>query len=293
MKNIVEKYRIQPFYPCGLKIPADQVFASERNLGLSLMGALTGMPTESLQLNTAEISIGLGCFGLISLNHAGYDDGCEIEYLDENDGWSLLSCIGYELYGDSRGKAQKVCASFPILTLSICPGKLLKKSRECYYAVQFFGPYRLLRRLKSGNQWLEGPFSHNELDLDNYLEGDMEPRDAILSPPEEEFELYWDAKDPKAKFQILLNMITTFASTLSAKLLYHGHVGLSFWNTPSADALGELDWFRDRKLAPKWKPSKREVEKYLKASKLKKRDLAPEARKLFWPPKKRKEGVAS
>ena len=94
-------------------------------------------------------------------------------------------------------------------------------------------------------------------------------------------------------FQILLNMITTFASTLSAKLLYHGHVGLSFWNTPSADALGELDWFRDRKLALKWKPSKREVEKYLKASKLKKRDLAPEARKLFWPPKKRKEGVAS
>ncbi len=289
MKNIVEKYRMQPFYPCGLKIPADQVFASERNLGLSLMGALTGMPTESLQLNTAEISIGLGCFGLISLNHAGYDDGCEIEYLDENDGWSLLSCIGYELYGDSRGKAQKVYARFPILTLSISPEGLLKKSRNCFEAVQFFGPYRLLRKLRSSNLRLEGPFGHDELDLDNYLEGNMEPRDAILSPSEEEFELYWDAKDPKAKFQILLNMITTFASTLSAKLLYHGRVELSFWNTPSADALGELDWFSDRKLAQKWKPSKREVEKYLNASKLKKCDLAPEARKLFRPTEKRKK----
>lgn len=288
MKNIVNKYRMQTFYPCGLKIPADQVFASARNLGLTLMGALTGMPTESLELNTTEISIGLGCFGLIGLNCPDYDAGGEIELLDENDGWTLFSCVNYKLYGHASEEDQNAYASFPFMTLNISPKELLDKSRNCFGAVQFHGPYRLLRKLRSSALRLEGPFSHNELDLDNYIEGNVEPKDAILTPPEEEFELYWDEKDPGAKFQILLNMITLFASTLSAKLLSEGRVELSCLTLPSIDARSELSWFSDGKLAPKWKPTKEQVEKYLKSSKLKKRDIDPEVRKLFWPNKKRK-----
>ena len=293
MKNIVNKYRMQTFYPCGLKISGEQIFASARNLGLSLMGALTGMPTESIEINTTEISIGLGCFGLIGLNCPEYDVGDEIELLDENDGWTLLSSVRYTLYGGIYMEGQKAYASFPFMTLSISPKGLLDKSGDCFDAVQFYGPCRLLRKLRSSNLRFEGPFNHNELDLDNYLEGNMEPKDAILTPPEEEFELYWEEKDPKVKFQILLNMITTFASTLSAKLLSQGHVDLSCLTLPSIDARRELSWFSDGKLAPRWKPTKEQVEKYMKTSKLTNRDIVPEVRKLFWPNKKRKRGGVS
>ena len=98
MKNIINNSRMQSFYPCGLEIPQDKIFASARNLGLSLMSALTSMPTECLQLNRSEISIGLGCFGLVGLNCADYHDGDEIEFLDEDTDWGLSSTIRYKLY---------------------------------------------------------------------------------------------------------------------------------------------------------------------------------------------------
>ena len=285
MKNIINNYRMQPFYPCGLEIPQDKIFASARNLGLSLMSALTGMPTECLQLNRSEISIGLGCFGLIGLNCADYHDGDEIEFLDEDTDWELSSTIRYKLY-DSLFEEQKPIAFFGFLNFSISPEGLLDKSRDDFGAIQFFGPYRLLKKLRSNGLRLEGQFKHNWLDLGNYLEGGMEPNDAILTPPEAEFELYWDEEDPQEKFRILLNMITTFASTLSAKLMYRGHVELSSIHLPSVDAMSEIGWFRDGKLPPMWKPTMEQVKREMKASKLKKSDIDPEVRKLLWPRKK-------
>ena len=285
MKNIINNYRMQPFYPCGLQIPQDKIFASARNLGLSLMSALTGTPTEYLQLNRAEISIGLGCFGLIGLNCTDYNQGDNIEFIDEDTDWGLTSLISYELYNNAFSHNTTV-ATFDFLSFSITPEDLVCKERGCISSVQLFGPSRLLRKLKSDRLRMSGPFAPSELDIEHYLEYGQEPNDAILTPSEEEFELYWDAKDPQEKFRILLNMVTTFASTVSAKLMNHGYVRLSCLHLPSDDAMSEIGWFRDGKLPPMWKPTMEQVKREMKASKLKKSDIDPEVRKLLWPRKK-------
>ena len=298
MKNIISNRRREIFYPCGLEIPQDQIFASARNLALSLMSALTGTPTEYLLINKAEISIGLGCFSLIGLNgpdHIEGDEENDIEFIDEDyedsADWGLSSIIRYKLLGNSIGNIisdrRKAVASFDIMALNISPDGLLDKSNDDLSAVQFFGPYRLLKKLRSNSLRLDGPLTHCRLvELENYLEDGFEPNDAILTPPEEEFELYWDADDPQEKFRILLNMITTFASTLSAKLMECGHVAPSSIHIPSVEAMREIDdWFSDGKIAPKWKPTMEQVKKAMKARNLKKRDIHPEVRKLLWPRK--------
>ncbi len=282
MENIIGKRRRTTFYPCGLTIPEERIFDSARNLGLSLMAALTGIPTEDVQLNRSEISIGLGCFGLVGINCADYNEGDDVSLVDETTDWSLLSTIRYTLNDKGLGFGEDI-AVFGNMFLNIIPEGLLSKEHDDLGAIQFFGPSRLLRRLHSSSTNYESGLGMAKLDIGNYLEGGLEPNDAILTPSEDEYELFWDEENPSDKFRMLLNMITSFASTLSMKLMYHGTVGLATVFTPSFAAQDEMDWLPNGKIAPAWKPSMKDVAQYIKETNLKKKDIDPKVRKILWP----------
>ena len=278
------------FYPCGLKISDNEIFASARNLGLSLMGALTGNATEDVQINRAEISIGLGCFGLVGINSADYKDGADyidhksIEMLDENEGWGLCSSIRYNLLDGQMGEG-KIIAEFQMLNLNISPSRLLHFDEDDFGAIQLFGPARLLRKLKSGNMRFEMCKEMRKIELGNYLEGGWEPSDGLLTPSEEEYELFLDEDEPQKKFRILLNMITSFASTLSAKLMYYGQVMPSFMHMPSDGAFAELGWFRDGKIKPAWRPTVKEAEAMMKRFSIPMEEVDPSVKEILWPVK--------
>ena len=283
MKNTIaiNKNRVAAFYPCGLRIPQDQIFASARNLGLSLMGALTGIPTEYLQINRSEISIGLGCFGLVYISCLTYEEGCSVEALDEDDSWLLTSNIGYELY-DNHACTGDPFATFDMLFLNISPEQLLRGNGDNFDAIQLFGPSRLLRKLKSDDNHLEVCRNLEMNEILNWLDGD-EINNAILTPSREEFDLYYNTADPQERFRVLLNMITTFVSTLSVKLTYWGHVRASSIGLLSNDAQKEVDWFKDKRMGPKWKPPMSMIKKCMKEYDIKETEVCSEIRRLIWP----------
>lgn len=281
MKNI-NKNGHAAFYPCGLTIESDRIFASARNLGLSLMGALTGNPTETVEINRADISVGLGCFGLVGINCADYQDGDCLDDLDVDSDWSISSCIRYKLFDDRM--TRNIIAEFPMLILNIFPDELLRGDRSVFSAIQLFGPDRLLRKIRPEDCRFEPCCEeHNSLDVGNYIEGLFEPNDAILTPSEMEFDLYWDEDNPAKKFRILLNMITTFASVLSFKLMGHGLVDLSYLHGLSSSAKREFYWLDDGRIGPAWRPTLEEMKEFIKVSNLPKSEVHPEVRKLLWP----------
>ena len=266
-----------PFYPCGLQIPTNAIFDSERNLGLSLMSALTGIPTECLEFNKTEISIGLGCFGLIGISAGEGDEDCKtpVEEYDETRGWDLLSVVSYTLGEDNVFDVH----------LNILPDRLLLKDRGAIDGVQLFGPHRLLRRLRSADMGYIPLKNAGDEGIWRFLVGVQEANDTVITPSEEEFELYWDVEEPGEKFRILLNMITAFASTLSAKLMQYGHVESSTIFQSSEAVRRELHWLRGGNIPSRRTPPVAAVEKYMKKIRMKKSDVCQEARKLLWPRK--------
>ena len=291
MKNIVRRKRDTAFFPVGFEIPEDEIFESPRNLAFALMSALTGNPIECLHVNGTEMTIGLGCFSRIGMMFPDQVEGNDIETMTEmaecvgrNDSWWLNTTIRYDLYADSS-MSEKV-ATFPYLCFNIAPRLLLKDDSECFDGIQFFGPQRLIKALKSEDWRLYADECPALMDLCNYLEAGLEPCDAILSPSEEEYELYLATKDPEDKFRVLLNMITTFASTLSAKLMSMGHVKLVSLGVEPEEAFNEINWLGKHGIGPKWKPTMKQVKWAMKEMRLKKSDMDPEIVKLLWPSKK-------
>lgn len=285
MKNKNNKSRNPVFIPYGLEIPKSEIFDSVRNLGVAIVGALTGTPPEDVKINAANISIGLGCFSLIGVAISDEYEGPESIDLCDFDDCHIYSSVRYSVNLDTKNIFLSKKYEEPVvLTFHIYPESLLNGEVS---GVNIFGPKRILSYLKSDemNLIVEGRVSM--VDLDNYLEGGLEPVDGMLTPSADELELIMHENDPEKRFGMLMNMITTFASMISAKMIHSGFVRPAALLSYSEEARTELiDNCAKKRIGKPWKPSKKLVEDGMKYFNLKKRDLDPSVRKLFWPKKK-------
>lgn len=282
MNNINNKRREAAFYPCGLEIPKDKIFDSPRNLGLSLMAALTGIPTEDLEINRGYVAIGLGCIGLIGINHGWYERGDDVAELDENDDWGLLGAINFELDDEVAWFTSIKHKKFPTMFFNINPSGLLESKGAETGSVQLFGSARLLKRLKTPeNRFEDYSGSHS---VERFLDDDesIEENDSILTPSEFEFDLYREEQDPEKKFRILLNMITSFASTVSMRLLYWGRIRLTCIYSTSGAVNEDLMWGKNG-VDDVWIPTQEEVLRYLEQKGKTIDDIPAERRNLIWP----------
>lgn len=287
MKNLTKKYVEPIFKPCGLSIDDKDVFKTSRNLAVALAGALTGEPTENVRVNACTYSIGLGVFSMLSFS-GGQDFDEDWEYLTEDDSdWSLNAAIRYSLMKPEAHlnfSEKNIEAMFSLICFNVNPADLFANDDSVYQAVQLFAPHRLLKQLKSTDMEIY-KFEHNMIELGNCLECGIEGSDAILTPSRMEFDLYREEKDPVRKFRILLNMITNFASKLSAKLMHVGIVEQTFICSPVDDMFDELHW-HSKPLDKRWVPTAAMATAWMKKYNMKKSQLDPEIRKLIWPKKK-------
>lgn len=285
MKNLTKKYVEPIFKPCGLSIADEDFFKSARNLGVALAGALTGEPTENVRINACTYSIGLGAFSMLSFSADKEADDDTLE--DEDTYWNLNSTIRYTLMKHDAHlcfSEKNVEARFDMLNLNIDPRGLLSEDDCLYESIQLFAPHRLLKQLKSADMEIY-KVDHNVIGLGNCLECGIEESDAILTPSRMEFDLYCEEKDLVRKFRILLNMITNFASKLSAKLMHIGIVEQTFICSPVDDMFDELHW-HSKPLDKRWVPTAEMATAWMKKYNMKKSQLDPEIRKLIWPKKK-------
>lgn len=265
------------FYPCGLEIPESEIFKSPRNLGISLMGALSGVPSEDVEINRTAMSIGLGCFGLVSVNNAWYEDNDDFDIIDDEDDWTITSTVRFAITKEFL--SQEVIADPINLYLNISPKMLLEGDIG---GIQLFGPKRYLRYIKMPGEFFAQQKTMDALQIDNYLECGCEPDDAMLCPNEEEYNLFVQESDPARKFRRLLNLITSFASSLSLRMQYAGRVYLSLIVSPGAEAASMFRKVSRSKLSPPWKPTRVAAERYMKANGLEKKDVDPEVRRIVW-----------
>ena len=271
--------------PVGLRVgkvrlEKEDIFKSARNLGLNLMSALTGRAIEDVQVNRSMVSCGIGCFGWISLNCCDLEEGDTIDDVDDDEGWGLTSSIRYHLYANHLSN-DEIYAHFWMLNLNIDPYGLIRGEQENNMPIQFFGPARLLRKLRTGNQRvMESPVT--DLDVDNFLEfGDYEPNNAVLLPPKDELDAFYGERSPERKLRMLVDIVTEFASDLSVKLLYAGCVDIQLVSAPTDEAEACSRWFKDGKLDAPWRPTAQEVLTCMKRHNLSLKDLYPEVRKLY------------
>lgn len=278
MKTNKDK-RLLPYEPCGLEIAPEDVFKSSRNLGLSLMATLTGAPTEDIEINRCAMSIGLGCFSSIGIGHSEYNDIKDIAVLNEMEEWSLISSIGYRIYDDIYYPKKKI-EGFSMLNLNIEPSDLLNPEISDF-GIQLFGPKRLLSKIKSSGQRIKC-FDPTDLDICNYLTiypGD--PNDTILIPSSEEMDLFASEKNPRKKLRILLNIITSFASEISMRLMSVGWVYPHHIYLPNNAFLDSSEWFKDGKLETRWTPTKKQVFETVQCDNLELKDICYKSRKLL------------
>lgn len=285
MKNLTKKYVEPIFKPCGLSIADEDFFKSARNLGVALAGALTGEPTENVRINACTYSIGLGAFSMLSFSADKEADDDTLE--DEDTYWNLNSTIRYTLMKHDAHlcfSEENVEARFDMLNLNIDPRGLLSEDDGLYDSIQLFAPYRLLKQLKSVDMEIY-KISRNSIGVGNLLEYGLEGNDALISPSKAEFDLYREESNPEKKFRVLLNMITNFASKLSAKLMHIGIVEQTFICIPADDMFDELHW-HSKPLDKRWVPTAAVATAWMKKYNMKKSKLDPEIRKLIWPKKK-------
>jgi len=276
------------FYPCGLEIPESDIFKSKRNLGISLLGALTGTPSEDVEINRTAVSIGLGSFSLIAVGNSDYDDNDDFNLIDEDEDWGLNSSVRFSV---TKGfHSDEVVAGPVYLFFNISPACLLEGDIQ---GIQLFGPWRYLKMLQGENDTLKKFSSLDAVELGNYLEFGCEPSDGMLCPDEEEFELFKAEKDPSRKFRILLNLITTFASEISVRMQVIGKVEMSMVYGSGADVDRILIRARNVKLPKLWRPTLKAVESYLKKTGMKEAEIDPDVRRILWPKKYGAEGDKS
>lgn len=272
MKNKNNKSRNPVFIPYGLEIPKSEIFDSARNLGVAIAGALTSTPPEDIEINKAHISIGLGCFSFVGVSISKEDaEGFEDESLDvEFERCRISSAINYE-----------IAETDYLLFISINVNNLIDFSAEKTSAIQFLGPERLLKKIKSDDQDMQ-VFACDALNIGHYLEYGMEPNNTILTPTLQEYKIVFAEKDQEKRFRMLMNMITSFYSKISAKLLSAGTVDPSSVIMFSDDALKESLWFKDETLGKPWVPCMKDVELTMERFNMKKKDVCPSVRKLLW-----------
>ena len=152
-------------------------------------------------------------------------------------------------------------------------------------AIQFSGPERLLKKIRSDDQDIQ-VFECDALDIGNYLECGIEPNNAILTPTLQEYKIVFAEKNQEKRFMMLMNMITSFYSRISAKLLSAGTVEPSSVIMLSDDAREEAIWFNDETLGKPWLPRIKDVELTMKRFNMKKKDVCSSVRKALWPSKK-------
>ena len=137
-----------------------------------------------------------------------------------------------------------------------------------------------------GALWLFAGFedysgSHS---VERFLDDDesIEENDSILTPSEFEFDLYREEQDLEKKFRILLNMITSFASTVSMRLLYWGRIRLTCIYSTSGAVDEDLMWGKNG-ADDVWIPTQEEVLRYLEQKGKTIDDIPAERRNLIWP----------
>lgn len=284
MRNENNKSREPVFVPYGLKIPKSEIFDSARNLGVAITGALTSTPPEDIEINRAHVAIGLGCFSFVGISINSEYEGAENLELVEDD---FEDC---RIYSAVRFYPQKLkgCVKSSkdnqfFLNFNIIPKGLLNGVPS---AIQIFAPKRLITKLKSPGIDAVVYDEYDIIDIDNYLEGALEPSDAILTPSKDEFDLVMSETNPEKRFGLLMNMITSFASVVSAKLMHAGTVSPTSIIQYSDEVSQELHAFEDGRLAKPWKPTKKQVEWAMNRLDLRKKDIDPSVRKILWPKKK-------
>lgn len=265
------------FYPCGLEIPESEIFKSPRNLGIALLGALTGTPSEDVEINRTAVSVGLGCFSLIAVGHSMYEEKDDIDLFEDDEYWGLNSSIQFSITEDLLLSNE---VAGPVhLYFNIDPAELLEGELN---GIQLFGPYRYLKYIKDGNEVINRTVKFNMSDLESYLEYGCEASDASLHPSKDEFALFVEEKDPAKKFRVLLNLITTFASSLSVRMQLAGRVRLSMVYGPGAEVNRLCNVIKKAKLLSQWHPTRVVAEKFMRENNISENDVDPEVRKIVW-----------
>ena len=286
MKEGKNKSRKPVFIPYGLKIAKEEIFNSAGNLGIAITGALTGTPPDDVKINSANISIGLGCFSVIGVSISEEYEGPESLDFCNFDDCSIMSCIRYSPNLDPKNLWWSKKFEDPILlNFNVIPSVLLERNIS---GVQILGPKRILSHVKTEEMDINIEDGLSMIDLDNYLEGGVEPSNAMLTPSAEELDLIMEEKDSNKRFGMLMNMITSFASTVSAKLMHSGLVQPAAILMYSEEAREGLMEFARKRIDKPWRPTKKMVEDGMKRFNLKMSDLHPSVRKLFWPKKRLK-----
>lgn len=275
------KKTVASFYPCWLEVPEREIFDSNRNLGIALCSALTGTPCEDVELNRTAVSIGLGCFSLISVGYDGCDDDINPGLIDPNEDWSLNSTVVFDVTKekDFLSDDDVVVIGSANLFLNISSALLLRGELS---GIQLFGAARYLKLIKSSTMKLVSFDKPDEIEFGNYLEDGLEPSNGILCPSEEEFALFVEEKDVGKKFRILLNVITTFASELSVRMQLVGRVRMSmicYYGGRLESISREMNTVE---FESPWCPSKQAAEDYMKRNRMTMDDIAPKVKKLIW-----------